>query len=105
MFETTDGNPIEPGFFVALVEDKVRIANSTDRYVIGITSAKPAFLSNSGEMRCEWVDVGMLGKLLVRDDGSCQAGGLCEITEIGVATASDQGFYVLKESVLIRFWY
>ena len=50
MFETVDGNPIEPGFFVALEEDKVRIASSTDRYIIGITSAKPAFLSNSGEL-------------------------------------------------------
>ncbi|MEC0145679.1 peptidase G2 autoproteolytic cleavage domain-containing protein [Paenibacillus alginolyticus] len=154
MFETIDGNPIEPGLFVALEEDKVRIADPTDRYIIGIISAKPAFLSNSGEMRWnqkyvtdewgrtlyhevkvptltdaqgeiviperkeeqpmlnpewnptqvyipraerpEWVAVGMLGKLLVRDDGSCQAGGLCGPNENGVATASDKGFYVLK---------
>lgn len=156
MFETTGGNPIEPGFFVALEEDKVRIADPTDRFVIGITSAKPAFLSNSGEMRwnqkyltdewgrtlyhevavpaltdaqgeiviperkerqpmlnpewnptqvyipraerAEWVAVGMLGKLLVRDDGSCQAGGLCGPNESGMATATGTGFYVLKRT-------
>ncbi|WP_246309605.1 peptidase G2 autoproteolytic cleavage domain-containing protein [Paenibacillus alginolyticus] len=48
--------------------------------------------------RPEWVAVGMLGKLLVRDDGSCQAGGLCGPNEKGVATASDKGFYVLKRT-------
>ncbi|WP_261300777.1 peptidase G2 autoproteolytic cleavage domain-containing protein [Paenibacillus andongensis] len=156
MFETIDGNPIEPGFFVTLEEDKVRIASPTDHFVIGITSAKPAFLSNSGELRWnqkyltdewgrtlyhevavpaltdalgeiiipernerqpmlnpewnptevyipraerpEWVAIGMLGKLLVRDDGSCQAGGLCGPNESGMATATGTGFYVLKRT-------
>ncbi|MDF2650492.1 MAG: hypothetical protein K0Q73_6297 [Paenibacillus sp.] len=158
MFETADGNSIEPGFFVALEGDKVRLARSADRYVIGVVSARPAFLSNSGEMRwhlkyltdewgrvlyhdvlvpaltnsegkiviperterqpvlnpdwnpdkvyvpriqrSEWVAVGMLGKLLVRDDGSCQAGGLCAPNDNGLAVAAEEGYYVLKRTGL-----
>ncbi|NOU87461.1 hypothetical protein GC102_16950 [Paenibacillus sp. LMG 31460] len=50
--------------------------------------------------RKEWVAVGMLGKLLVRDDGTCQAGWLCGPNDSGMATASGTGFYVLKRTSL-----
>ncbi|ANE47700.1 hypothetical protein SY83_17015 [Paenibacillus swuensis] len=157
MFETLDGLPLEPGYFVALEQDKVRTATESDRFVIGVTSAKPAFLSDSAALRwhhkfmtdewgriqyetvkvpaimdeaCnsvvpertlrqpvlnpdwdasldyiprsqrpEWVAVGMIGKLLVRDDGTSQPGGLCIPNHLGVATASDQGFLVLKRTL------
>ncbi|MGM0853700.1 MAG: peptidase G2 autoproteolytic cleavage domain-containing protein [Bacillota bacterium] len=154
MFETMDGNPIDFGYFVTLEEDKVRIANSQDDYMLGITSAKPAFLANSGELRWkhkfvttewgeilyedvslpavfdsggnvivpqrrerrpilnpnwestkeyiprskrpEWVAVGLMGQLLVRDDGTCKPNHYCKPNNEGIATASDQGYRVTK---------
>ncbi|KAA9013580.1 hypothetical protein F4V44_24685 [Niallia endozanthoxylica] len=156
LFETSDGNPIDFGYFVTLEEDKIRIANDQDDYILGVTSAKPAILANSGELRWknkyltsdwgevlyeditlppifdddgnevvpqrnerrqilnpewdhskeyipriqrpEWVAVGMIGQLLVRDDSTCKAGGYCKPNRIGVATASDQGYRVLKRT-------
>ncbi|GGB54061.1 peptidase G2 autoproteolytic cleavage domain-containing protein [Fictibacillus barbaricus] len=154
MFETTDGKAIEFGYFVTLEENKVRIANGQDDYILGITSAKPAFLADSGELRWkhkylttewgemkyetitvpstsdaggylivperleyrpvlnpkwdsskeyiprskrpEWVAVGLIGKLLVRDDGTCKAGSYCKPNHEGIATASDQGYRILE---------
>jgi trimeric autotransporter adhesin len=156
MFETTDGNPIEFGYFVTLEEDKVRIANGQDDYILGITSAKPAFLADSGELRWkhkymttewgeilyediivppimdnsgneivpqrverrqvlnpawdatrdylprgsrpEWVAIGLLGKLLVRDNGLCQSSGYCKSNAQGIAVPSDVGYRVLKRT-------
>ncbi|SEO96654.1 peptidase G2 autoproteolytic cleavage domain-containing protein [Paenibacillus sp. OV219] len=168
MFETFDGNPIEPGYFLALAGDKVRIATAADPFLVGISSRKPAFLSGNAELnwpskfltdewggtlyhdvnvpalldrnghvlvpehteqqpqlnpawdpsqpyiprisRPEWVAVGMLGKLLVRDDGSCLPGALCKPANNGQATAAPvpgSGYYVLKRTapnqVLILF--
>ena len=37
--------------------------------------------------RPEWGCVGMMGKIVAVDDGSCQAGGWCAPGENGVATA------------------
>ena len=38
--------------------------------------------------RPEWDAVGMLGKLVVRDDGTCEVNGWCTVGENGVATHS-----------------
>ena len=38
--------------------------------------------------RPEWDTVGMLGKLYVRDDGTCQVNGYATVGENGIATAS-----------------
>ena len=46
--------------------------------------------------RPEWDTVGMLGVLVVRDDGSCQVNGFCEVADGGIATASDTGYRVVK---------
>ena len=40
--------------------------------------------------RPEWDAVGMLGKLVAVDDGSCQVNGWCTVGDGGVATRSDQ---------------
>ncbi|MEC9489055.1 MAG: peptidase G2 autoproteolytic cleavage domain-containing protein [Halanaerobium sp.] len=48
--------------------------------------------------RPEWVPVGMLGKILVRDDGSCRVNGYCRPNDDGVATNSDSGYRVIKRS-------
>lgn len=56
----------------------------------------PNELYISREQRKEWSTVGMLGKLLVRDDGTCQVNGYCKPNDEGIATASEQGYKVMK---------
>ena len=46
--------------------------------------------------RPEWAPVGLLGKLVVIDDGSCVPGQKCSCGINGTATASDTGYHVLK---------
>lgn len=46
--------------------------------------------------RPEWDAVGTHGKLVVRDDGTCQPDGFCVPTDGGIATAADDGFYVME---------
>jgi len=48
------------------------------------------------EQRLEWATVGMMGKLLVRDDGSCIVNGFCSPNDDGIATASPSGYRVMK---------
>jgi hypothetical protein len=156
MFESTDGYPIEFGYFVTLEKDKVRIATGQDDYILGISSARPAFLADSGELRWknkylttewgeilyenislpsildatgnvvvpkrtelrpvlnpdwdaaleyqprssrpEWIAIGLLGKLLIRDDGSCEVNGYCMPNGEGIATKAKQGYRVLDRT-------
>ncbi len=58
--------------------------------------AERAYIPRS--KRPEWDAVGMMGKLMVRDDGTCQVNGYCTSNEEGIATASDakNGYRVLK---------
>ena len=46
------------------------------------------------EKRPEWATVGMLGKLVVIDDGTCEVNGYCK-PKNGTATKSDTGYRVL----------
>ncbi len=48
--------------------------------------------------RPEWDAVGMLGKLVAIDDGTCEVDGYCTVGEGGIATKSEQEtkFYVMK---------
>ena len=46
--------------------------------------------------RAEWDAIGMLGVLAVRDDGSCKVNGFCTLAEGGIATASENGYRVIK---------
>jgi trimeric autotransporter adhesin len=48
----------------------------------------------------EWVPVGLLGKLLTRDDGSCKVNGYCWPNNQGIATASTKGYRVMKRTGL-----
>jgi autotransporter adhesin len=48
--------------------------------------------------RPEWVAVGLLGQLLVRDDGTCQPKGYCKPNNEGIATASSEGYRVMKRT-------
>lgn len=48
--------------------------------------------------RPEWDTIGMLGVLIVRDDGTCKVNGYCQCNNEGIATASEtgHGYRVLK---------
>ena len=47
------------------------------------------------DRRKEWAAVGMMGKLIVRDDGTCKVDGFCKVADGGIATASESGYFVL----------
>lgn len=46
--------------------------------------------------RREWAKVGMLGQLIVIDDGTCTVGSRCTVGDNGKATAFESGYKVLK---------
>jgi trimeric autotransporter adhesin len=48
------------------------------------------------EKRPEWSAIGMMGKLLVRDDGTCVINGYCKPNDDGIATTSEKGYRVMK---------
>ena len=50
----------------------------------------------SREVRPEWSAIGMMGKLLVRQDGTLKAGEFCSPSIDGIATHSKSGYYVMK---------
>lgn len=46
--------------------------------------------------RKEYSKVGLLGQLVVQDDGTCKVNGYCAASANGVATKSDSGYRVIK---------
>lgn len=52
----------------------------------------------SREFRNEWACVGLLGKIVVVDDGTCKAGEFCKVANGGIATRSEKndGWRVLQ---------
>lgn len=46
--------------------------------------------------RPEWAAIGTHGKLVVVDDGTCVVNGFCAPSDGGIATASEEGFYVME---------
>ncbi|MEK4503496.1 peptidase G2 autoproteolytic cleavage domain-containing protein [Bacillus sp. FSL R12-0069] len=46
--------------------------------------------------RKEWVSVGLIGQIRVRDDGTCVVGLNCSSNHDGIATKSQEGYRVLK---------
>lgn len=57
--------------------------------------------------RPEWAPVALMGKLRVREDGTCEVNGFCYPNAHGIATKADQGYRVMKRTgpnqVLILF--
>ncbi len=47
------------------------------------------------EDRPEWGIVGMMGQLVVIDDGTCKVNGSCKVADGGTATASESGYRVI----------
>ena len=48
------------------------------------------------EFRKEWSPVGMLGQVVVVDDGTCIVNGYCKPSANGIGTVADNGYRVLK---------
>jgi len=48
------------------------------------------------DQRKEWAAIGMMGKLIVRDDGTCTQDGFCSVSADGTATDSASGYFVLE---------
>lgn len=48
------------------------------------------------ENRKEWSPIGLIGKLIVIDDGTCQVNEYCTPNADGIATASDKGYRVMN---------
>jgi len=48
--------------------------------------------------RPEWVAVGLMGQILIRDDGTCEEQGYCWTNDEGIATKASQGYRVLKRT-------
>ena len=48
--------------------------------------------------RKEWSTIGMLGQLIVKDDGTCKVNSYCKVNNDGIATLSndDNGYRVIK---------
>lgn len=167
MFETANGEHIEPGYFITIDSNgKIRIAqDGTQDYILGVSSAVPSVVGNAGELRwkekyktdewgrieystvtipaklgrdgavlspmrvekqpvlnpqwnprqeyiprrkrSEWVPVGLLGQILVRDDGTCISGGYCSAGKGGIATGAQLGYRVIRRTsakqILILF--
>lgn len=149
MFEWADGNPYDEdriGLFVTLDGDKIRIANSSDNFILGITSGVtsvtgdegdewhsmyvtdiygrphmvetlvPAIISDDGRIispehyeykaeinpdydpsekyihrkdRKEWDTVGLMGKLVLNDDGTASVNDYVWPSYNGIATKSN----------------
>ncbi|MBO1583239.1 peptidase G2 autoproteolytic cleavage domain-containing protein, partial [Bacillus sp. XF8] len=155
MFETLDGQSIDIGHFVTLDAEKIRKANASDDYILGVTSSRPGILADTQDPTCskylldewnreiyeevvkeaikdsegniiipertetrkklnpawdpnipcssrltrpEWVAVGLVGKLLVRDDGTCRPASYCRSNNEGIATATTNGYRVMKRT-------
>lgn len=101
-FKWLDGNSEgedRAGIFVTLDGEKIRPATIDDDYILGITTRTAAIIGTTEGINMENGDtVGMLGQLVVRDDGSCKVNGYCEPGRNGIATAtySMAGYRVIK---------
>lgn len=75
-----------------IIEDEIEV--EVDSYVLNPDYDQDKPYVPRAE-RKEWAAVGMLGVLLVRDDGTCQVNGYCKVADGGIATASETGWRVI----------
>lgn len=85
LFTWLDGNldyEDRYGRFVTLDGDRIRLATADDDYILGVISSVE---------HPDYSDyVGLIGRLVVIDDGTCEVNGYCKVGENGVATSSDE---------------
>lgn len=90
---------------------QVTLMMSTSQSNASGTKINPAYDSQQSYIprskRKEWVTVGLLGQLLVTDDGSCSINGYCLPNDEGIATYSETGYRVLdrisSNQILVMF--
>lgn len=70
-------------------------AHTFTRYVVN-PDYDPDEEYTSREFRKEWACVGLMGKLIVVDDGTCEVNGYCKAADGGKATKADTGYRVMK---------
>ena len=70
-------------------------ARTTTQYVVN-PDYNPDEKYIMRENRKEWGTVGLLGQVVVIDDGTCVVGGYCKPSHSGIGTASDSGYRVMK---------
>lgn len=75
-----------------MIEDEIEV--EVDSYVLN-PDYDPDRLYTPRAERKEWAAVGMLGVLLVRDDGTCQVNSYCKVADGGIATANKTGWRVI----------
>lgn len=90
-------------------------SDPNDEYLAKLTRVapkiNPAYDSQQSYIprskRKEWVTVGLLGQLLVTDDGSCSINGYCLPNDEGIATYSETGYRVMdrisSDQILVMF--
>lgn len=89
-FEWWDGNEENEdrnGLFVTLEGDKVRIADETDVYILGVVTDTAAVTGNVGT---DGAAIGTHGTFIVRDDGTSEANDFCKVADGGIVTKSDE---------------
>lgn len=66
-----------------------------ERYILNPEyDAEEEYISR--DARPEWAMVGMVGKLIVVDDGTCEVNGYCKAADGGIATKAENGYLVMK---------
>lgn len=91
----------ERDVFGAIVYEKVTVATEDGKLIEKYQKKenpdyKPTHYFIPRSNRKEWAYVGQLGQIVVCDDGSCTVNGYCNVREGGYATASKEGWRVLK---------
>lgn len=79
------------------VEEQIEVSPARQDYV---PMLNPAYHSDQiyepRSARPEWAIVGMMGQLVVCDDGSCVPNGYCAVSDDGIATSAATGWRVMK---------
>jgi hypothetical protein len=65
LFETLDGQPIPPGYFVTLEGDRVKLVTTTDSYVLGVTTVSPGVLASQDLER--FYETDSWGRVIMED--------------------------------------
>ena len=74
---------------------KVIPAHTETRWILNPDYDSTKIYENR-ESRKEWSPVGLIGKLVAIDDGTCQVNSYCKPNKDGIATASDTGHRVME---------